>query len=259
MHTFLTFSVTVLLMTGQLDCIENYWTQRAEGYSESVLDSIESGRSEQWLGIIRKHLDGKKGLKVLDVGCGPGFFPIILGREGHHITAVDYTEAMLDEAKGNCRSRGIDAEFFRMDAQDLDFDDASFDLVISRNLIWNLEDPERAYREWFRVLRDGGKLMLFDGNHYLHLYDKDYAEAENGKSGSEEHQYIGNVDTNVMRDIAKSLPLSRERRPQWDINLLIEMGAQNLSVETDGRNSFKADIEGRTIYLPFSFFICVTK
>lgn len=259
MHIFLTFSVTILLMSGQLDCIEDYWTQRAEGYSESVLDTIESGRSEHWLGIINKHLDGKKGLRVLDVGCGPGFFPIILGREGHHVTAVDYTEAMLDEARENCRTRGIKAEFFRMDAQALDFEDASFDLVISRNLIWNLEDPEKAYHEWFRVLRDGGKLMLFDGNHYLHLYDKEYAEAEKERSGPGEHPHIGNVDTNVMKEIAKTLPLSRERRPQWDVNLLIEMGVQNLSLETDGRDSFKVDVGGKTIYLPFSFFICATK
>lgn len=211
------------------------------------------------MGIINKHLDGGKELRVLDVGCGPGFFPIILGREGHHVTAVDYTEAMLDEARENCRTMGVEAEFRRMDAQDLEFDDCSFDLVISRNLIWNLEDPEKAYREWFRVLRDGGKLMLFDGNHYLHLYDREYAEAEKDRSEPEAHTHIGNVDTNIMKEIARSLPLSRERRPQWDVNLLIEMGVQNLVLETDGRDSFKVEEGGRTVYLPFSFFISATK
>ena len=247
------------MMKSQLSAIEDYWTMRAEGYSASIMETIETGRSDHWLDIINNHLEPGRPLKVLDIGTGPGFFPIILGREGHDVTAVDYTQAMLDEAEVNCRAAGVNATFLRMDAQDLDFDDCSFDLVISRNLIWNLEDPERAYGEWLRVLRDGGKLMVFDGNHYLHLYDREYAMAEEVNGDRNNHSHIGNVDTNIMRDIARDLPLSRERRPQWDMALLIEMGVQNLSIETDGRDSFKVDVDGKTVYLPFTFFICATK
>lgn len=215
MHIFLKLVLLLCTDKGQLNGIENYWTLRAEGYSESVMDTIRTGRSDHWLGIINKHLGGGKGLKVLDVGCGPGFFPIVLGREGHHVTAVDFTVAMLDEARENFASAGVDAEFARMDAQELDFDDGTFDLVISRNLVWNLEDPEKAYREWLRVLRNGGRLMLFDGNHYLHLYDREYAEAEKDAPEPESHTHLGNVDTNIMKRIAMDLPLGRERHPQW--------------------------------------------
>lgn len=246
-------------MKSHLGDIEDYWTMRAEGYSASIMDTIESGRSRHWLDIINSHLDCDGPLKVLDIGTGPGFFPIILGREGHRVTAVDYAQAMLDEAEANCKAAGVEAEFIRMDAQNLDFEDGSFDLVISRNLIWNLEDPERAYREWMRVLRDGGRLMVFDGNHYLHLYDKDYAKAEEANSQRNQHTHLGNVDINIMRDIAKDLPLSRQRRPQWDVDLLIEMGVQRLTLETDGRDSYRIEVDGKTIYLPFSFFICAKK
>ncbi|MGN0098175.1 MAG: class I SAM-dependent methyltransferase [Candidatus Methanomethylophilaceae archaeon] len=211
------------------------------------------------MNIINSHLDSDGPLKVLDVGTGPGFFPVILGREGHKVTAVDCTQAMLDEAAANCKAVGVEAEFFRMDAQNLDFEDESFDLVISRNLIWNLEDPERAYREWMRVLREGGKLMVFDGNHYLYLYDKDYAKAEKINSQRNQHTHLGNVDVNIIRDIARDLPLSRQRRPQWDVDLLIEMGVQSVTLDTDGRDSYRIDIDGKTVYLPYSFFICADK
>ena len=43
------------------------------------------------------------------------------------------------------------AEFIRADAQRLPFADTSFDAVVSRNLVWNLENPEAAYKEWLRI------------------------------------------------------------------------------------------------------------
>ena len=52
------------------------------------------------------------------------------------------------------------------DAKDLDFEDNTFDIIVSRNLTWVLEEPDKAYREWHRVLRSGGKMLNFDANWY---------------------------------------------------------------------------------------------
>ena len=49
-----------------------------------------------------------------------------------------------------------------MDAQALEFEDESFDVIISRNLTWNLEKPWQAYREWYRVLKPGGHIMILE-------------------------------------------------------------------------------------------------
>lgn len=243
---------------GHLDDIRDYWTARAAGYSESVTESIDSGRSDHWLGIIREHLGADGPLRVLDVGTGPGFFPVILGREGHRVTAVDCCDGMLEQACANCARYGVPADLARMDAGRLDFPDGTFDVVISRNVVWNLEEPLEAYREWLRVLRDGGKLMVFDGNHYLYLYDREFREA-GGDRESAEHPSVGGVDVTRMRDIAMDLPLSRARRPQWDLDSLIELGVQRIEIETDGRDSCRVEKDGRTVCLPFSFFICATK
>ena len=178
----------------------------------------------------------------------------------HSVTAVDYTEAMLDQARENCARFGVDAEFRRMDAQHLEFDDDTFDVVISRNLVWDLESPRAAYKEWLRVVRPGGKLMVFDGNHYLYIYDEEYAEVREGDTKvATEHDHMNGVDASIMERIAENLPLSRERRPQWDVDNLIEMGAKNIVVDTDGRDSYRIQAGGETLYLPSSFFICVTK
>lgn len=72
------------------------------------------------------------------------------------MTAVDYTEDMLEKAKENTKEYQSQIEFYRMDAQNLEFENNQFDVVISRNLTWNLENPVQAYKEWFRVLKTGG-------------------------------------------------------------------------------------------------------
>lgn len=58
-----------------------------------------------------------------------------------------------------------------MDAQNLTFHDNMFDVIVSRNLTWNLDSPAKAYREWYRVLKPGSILLNFDANWYAYLYD----------------------------------------------------------------------------------------
>ena len=81
--------------------------------------------------------------------------------------------------------------------------------VVSRNLVWNLEDPEAAYKEWLRVLKPGGKLFVFDGNHYCYLYNAEYASIQPKVDASSNHVLLG-IKTNVIDDIARChLPLSK--------------------------------------------------
>jgi SAM-dependent methyltransferase len=246
-----------------LEEIKDYWTLRAEGYSNSVVDELKTERSKHWLDIIGSYVDVGGSLDVLDIGTGPGFFPILMGREGHNVTAIDYTEAMLDMAKKNCAEFGIDAKFQRMDAQNLTFPDGSFDLVISRNLVWDLEMPLRAYKEWFRVLRPNGKMLIFDGNHYLHLYDEDYARMESEKEDKggrgASHQDVLGVDTNIIKEIARDLPLSKERRPQWDVDVLIKLGAASITIEMEGNKTRYVKKDDGEESLPFNFILCARK
>ena len=53
-------------MESNLDKIEGYWTLRADGYSETILEQIEDGRYRHWLGIIEKHLPEGRNLRILD-------------------------------------------------------------------------------------------------------------------------------------------------------------------------------------------------
>ena len=239
--------------------ITNYWTSRANTYSESVNKSLAHGEDQSWMVKITRFADLSRPLKILDVGTGPGFFPMLLGSKGHDVTGIDCTTEMLAAAKANCDNRNIKANFVQMDAQKLDFEDESFDIIISRNVTWNLENPRKAYLEWFRDLKNGGKVIVFDGNHYLQLHDEEYRVATaDDEDPHKNSRYIGSTDTYVMREIAENLPLSRERRPQWDVCTLIELGYTDVYVCTE--NLVRLCPDGcDPVSVPKEFSICATR
>ena len=118
--------------------------------------------------------------------------------------------------------------FEEMNGEDLQYADESFDAVVSRNLTWNLPHPELAYAEWTRVLKPGGVILNYDANWYAYLYD-DRAQAafdrdrENSARMGVRDENIGeNFD--VMEEIARQMPLSNIRRPNWDLELLKSLG-----------------------------------
>lgn len=122
-----------------------------------------------------------------------------------------------------------------MDAQNLDFSDGVFDAVVSRNLTWNLEEPERAYGEWHRVLKKGGVLLNFDANWYSYLFDGEKAaefdrdrDAVKAAGVKDCQDYC---ECGVMTDIARKLPLGLRERPGWDAGILKALGFS--SVKTD--------------------------
>ena len=88
----------------QNDKIKEYWEGEAGIYSEGIKAELKSETAENWKNLILEYAPEKEHLEVLDVGCGPGFFEIMLGKEGHHVTGIDITENMIHEAKENVKA-----------------------------------------------------------------------------------------------------------------------------------------------------------
>ena len=221
--------------------IASYWGTRAEGYSEVNEKELAGSQREAWLHVLEEQFPEKKKeeMKILDIGTGPGFFPMILSEAGYTVTAVDYTEEMLEKAKenlGKYTKYGLErVTLQRMDAQNLEFADETFDVVISRNLTWNLEKPEQAYQEWMRVLKPGGVLLNFDANWYGYLYDEEKKEAYEADRKKVEEQQLDDhylcTDIDRMENIARQVPLSAMERPAWDTKVLASLGV--CSIQTD--------------------------
>ena len=213
-----------------------YWTGRAPGYSEVNQLELSTGQREKWRKCLRCEIEERfpgiapQDLRVLEAGTGPGFFAILLCELGYGVTAVDLTPARLAEAKKNAGPLAGSIAWTEMNAEELAFADGSFDAVVSRNLTWNLPHPDRAYAEWARVLKPGGLLLNFDANWYAYLFDRDALAAYERDRRNSTGQGAGdqNVGENfdVMEDIARRVPLSRIRRPEWDLEQLRRLGLE---------------------------------
>lgn len=218
--------------------IEQYWTRRASSYTEVVRKNLADGWDCKWADELIRNFPKAEGrtLKVLDIGTGPGFYAIILASRGYDVTAVDLSEGMIEQAKHNAGSLAEKIRFFKMDAQELSFPDNEFDVIVTRNLTWNLPDPVKAYGEWRRVLRDGGVMLNIDSNWYAYLFDDEkkcekLADRENVlNAGFEDHDSYD--ESWLMENISRTLPMGKLPRPQWDAVTLLDLGFKNVSADT---------------------------
>jgi ubiquinone/menaquinone biosynthesis C-methylase UbiE len=97
----------------------------------------------------------------MDVACGSGANFSAL-RTADHITAVDLSPGMLDIARRKAENLGLPLDLQVMDAQELDFADGSFDVVVSALSTCTFPDPVAALREMGRVVRPDGRILLLE-------------------------------------------------------------------------------------------------
>ncbi|MEV1083307.1 class I SAM-dependent methyltransferase [Streptomyces sp. NPDC050211] len=98
---------------------------------------------------------------VLDLGCGTGSLSLLAAEQGHHVTGVDLSPAMV--ALARAKLAGRDAVFLVGDAAAPPVGEDRFDTVLVRHVLWALPDPGRALRHWRELLRPGGRLVLVEG------------------------------------------------------------------------------------------------
>ncbi len=165
-----------------------HWDRRAPHFDEDFGHSVRTPLERAaWDRILDLVLAGRSALDALDAGCGTGFLSFELAARGHRVTGVDFAPAMLAEARRKAAERSVSIRFEEADAEQLPFMPGSFDLAISRHLLWTLPHPEAAIDEWIRVLRPGGRLVVVDGQ-----FDAQALAAPPGSArASEEYAAVG--------------------------------------------------------------------
>ncbi|MBK6971759.1 MAG: methyltransferase domain-containing protein [Sterolibacteriaceae bacterium] len=104
--------------------------------------------------------DVRAGERVLDVAAGNGNATLAAARRFAQVTSTDYVPALLDKGRVRAHADGLSVQFQVADAEELPFDDGSFDAVLSTFGAMFTPDHGRPAREMLRVLRDGGRIGL---------------------------------------------------------------------------------------------------
>ncbi len=131
-----------------------------------VLAAHASRTAEEAAAFLLTHL--KPGMRVLDIGCGPGSITIGLARyvaPGETI-GIDQSDEALAAARALAEEQRVTSvQFQRADVYELPFEDASFDVVYGHQILQHLADPVGALVEAGRVLRSGGYVAVRDADY----------------------------------------------------------------------------------------------
>src|ERR687885_298079 len=142
--------------TRQAAKLRRYWDKHAHRYDRQMQfwERRLFGDTRAW---VCQQATGE----VLEVAIGTGlnldFYP-----EGVRLTGVDFSPAMLAQARERALKLGRTVELVEGDAQALGFPDRSFDTVVSTFSLCSVPDDRQAVAEMRRVLRPGGRLLLGD-------------------------------------------------------------------------------------------------
>ncbi len=143
------------------DGVRKYWD-----YGSKFYDTAPGGRSEEerilWKGLLSGSI-GPGVKNVLDVGTGTGTIAMFLAELGNIVTAVDFSSGMMEVARKKALATDSGIKFMEGDVENLSFDDGAFDCVTARYVLWTLPNPDKAVKEWTRVVKPGGKIVIIDG------------------------------------------------------------------------------------------------
>jgi ubiquinone/menaquinone biosynthesis C-methylase UbiE len=160
------------------------------------------------------------GLKILDVGCGPGHMAREISEAGYDVTGVDRCRALLRRARASARH--TTARFRYATTDDLPFADGSFDLTYATGVIYWVEHLDATLRQIVRVTKPGGRVAFMDPHESLTL--------ANARAYSKRHG-LSRRDTRKMAAWATSVHFNRRFREEELRGALTRAGLVNIALE----------------------------
>lgn len=199
----------------------DYWDERSQTFG---LD----GDIDKWGDLIQQKLLQREvySPSILDAGCGTGAMLLTLASRGYQVCGVDFSQGMLARAEENAKKRGLTVPFVQGCVDQLPFAAESFDVVVSRNVLSNLDVAKEALASWHEVIKPGGYLIYFDSPWWNYLHDENLDAKKELAYGTGSSPIF-----NVLENLAKDMAISSAQRPAWDVAALSSLGFEVESVE----------------------------
>ena len=137
---------------------------------DKFYDTIESSRDAHWHALMPVAKDRR----VLEYGCGPGSAAFELARHGAQVIGIDISDVAIAQSKAKAKAENLEIDFRRMNAESLEFEDNTFDIIVGSAILHHL-DLDKAYKELHRCLKPGGKAVFIEPtghNPLLNCYRK---------------------------------------------------------------------------------------
>ena len=138
------------------------WNAEAETFDEAPDHGLsdETVRSA-WKRLLIEKLPDAPG-RIADLGCGTGTLSVLLADSGYVVDGLDFSPEMVRRAEAKAAGRPH-VRPLRGDAHDPPLMPASYDVVLSRHVLWAMPDPAGALSRWTKPLKPQGVLLLVEG------------------------------------------------------------------------------------------------
>ncbi len=142
---------------------EKYWSKLANTFDEDQRYIVGGAVQQQ---AIVERLSGERDLgELIELGCGAGFYTKFLVANASHVVATDLSDEMLAVARTQLKDLQ-NVTVAKADCEKTDFPDGKFGSVFMANLVHVIENPSTTLKEAYRILKDGGLLLIVDYTGY---------------------------------------------------------------------------------------------
>jgi len=138
----------------------NSYTENADFWVKIIRENMDRYRSDLTDPAVLQAVGNIQGLRVLDAGCGEGYLSRILARQGANVTGLDACAELVDAAREEAQREGLTIDHVTADVAAIPIESASLDLVVVNHVVTDLKDPEQPFREFGRVLKPGGRIVI---------------------------------------------------------------------------------------------------
>ena len=139
--------------------LSELWDAAAERFDDEPDHGLRDPATRAaWRALLRRHLP-EPPARIADVGCGTGTLSVLLAEEGYAVDGVDFSPEMVRRARAKAGDR---VRFAVGDATEPPLEPGGYDVVLSRHVLWALDQPV-ALERWLALLAEGGRLVLVEG------------------------------------------------------------------------------------------------
>lgn len=139
------------------------WDQAAATFDQEADHGLHPPKVRAaWTDLLRTLLPASTAT-ILDVGCGTGSLSVLMAELGHQLTGIDFSPAMIAQARAKAAAHDMTLEFHVMDGAAPLLAPRKFDVIICRHLLWALPHPAQVLQRWTDLLNPQGRLILIEG------------------------------------------------------------------------------------------------
>jgi len=135
------------------------WERNADFWIKIIRENLDPFRLVVTNKAILESLKGEKNLRILDAGCGEGYLCRSLAKLSHRVFGIDFCSKLIEAAEDLERKKPFGIKYFVGDLRKICFPSSFFDLILSHQTINEIENPKKAFKEFSRILKKGGKLL----------------------------------------------------------------------------------------------------